>query len=171
MKTQSQQIEIYSAGRQLIKVRGVCYGIYLLSPVLFWAGWLVLNSPPEHPNPTELQQHFPLIFGLLFMLMAVSFAAGIANYQYCYVSVILFDAARSIYIIKTENPVYINQWEMPLESVVSSDFRHGEYSNIKFTIQAPWYKLKIRNRRFSFIIDLQGDIKEEKLFNDLLRGA
>jgi len=171
MKTQSQHIEVYSAGSQLIKVRAVCYGIYLISPVLMWAGWLVLNSPPEHPNPGELQQHFPLIFGLLFLFMAVCFAAGIAIYQYCYVSSIQFDAARRIYIIITENPVYIKRWDVPLESVVSSDFRHGEYRNVKFTVQAPWYKLKIRIRRPPFIIDLQGDIKDENLLDELLRGA
>lgn len=161
---------VYTAGSQLWKVRMVCYGIYILSPVLVWAGFLVINAPPDPVQHGEAAEYFPLLFGVLFILLAFAFSAGIAVYQYCYVSKISHDAADGMYIFETELPFSDRQTRLSLSDIKNSAYQHGQYEDVKFTINAPWYKIKIQSRRFAFIVDMQGEIMDEKLFGELIQS-
>lgn len=55
-------------------------------------------------------------------------------------------------------------------SGISIDFKAGETYTIKHHVRAPYIKLRLRGRRWPFIIDMQGFIADEAGFERLLSG-
>lgn len=57
-----------------------------------------------------------------------------------------------------------------LGDLLGAGFEDGETYTIKHDVRAPYIKLRLRGRRWPFIIDMQGVIADEARFERLLSG-
>ncbi|QOJ27811.1 MAG: hypothetical protein HRU80_02580 [Ignavibacteriales bacterium] len=165
----SESKTIFSAGRQVIKVRFVVYGLLLLAPVLFWAGTLVIGDPYVYNVQEQSSPAHQYFWGTLFMMMSAAIAAGILVYQDCYVTSLRQDKTTGLFTLATESLIGRRVHSFSYQDIKGWREDSGEYYNGKFHIVAPYISLRLKGRFLPFIIDLQGEVVEEEIYTLLQR--
>jgi hypothetical protein len=160
---------IFLAGKQIVKVRFVVYGLLLLAPVLFWAGTLVLDDPYVYNMQEQSPAAHQIFWGLVFMMMAAAIAGGILVYQHCYVKKIDVNKATGSFTLSTESLIGKRVHSFTRQDIKGSREDEGNFRDAKFSIRTPYVSLKLNSRRLPFIIDMQGDLVEKELHTLILK--
>lgn len=158
------QKTIFLAGKQIVKVRFVVYGLLLLAPVLFWAGTLVIGDPYVYNTQEQSSEVHQYFWGSAFMLMALALAAGILVYQHCYVKKIALNQETGSFTICTESLIGKRTRIFSHRDIKGWREDDGYYRNIKFTVSAPYISFKVAGRRLPYIVDLQGEVVEDEIY-------
>jgi hypothetical protein len=132
-------------------------------------GWLV-QSYGLHPAEGGVLKPLAtrLLMGLGFGGSGLGIIAGILLYLQCYVSRIEADDAADGYRVTVAG--WGPKLEFPADAVARAGFNDGVSHAGGISVNAPWYSLRLRGRRFPLMIDLQGDFLDEQAVDRLLQG-
>ena len=130
-------------------------------------GWLA-QSYGLHPAEGGVLKPLAtrLLIGLGFGGSGIAIIAGILLYLQCYVFRIEGDEDTGEFCVALAGL----RLTIHGEDVVRAGFNDGISHAGGISVNAPWYSLRLRGRRFPLIIDLQGDFLDQRAVDRLLDG-
>jgi hypothetical protein len=156
--TPAESTLLYTAGRQLWKVRAVM--IFLLAVGLAFVGWGVNLSQTYGLSPGDGGELRPLAerlaWGVSVGLLGLLLIVGMDLYGRLYVARIDYAAAAGCLHFET-----LRYWGSARRSVATVEIVHSKYHDGKFetedqSVDAPWYFITLKHSRFPLILDAQG---------------
>lgn len=159
---------IFDAGPQRKMVWFATLVTLVTGAVLIWLGeWLIRTyglGAAEGGVLKPLAQR--ILLGGSFAAGGAACIIGILVYLRCYVSRIEADDASDAFRVTVIWPF---GWRRRM--VGQGDVARASYSNGVFmNVDAPWYSLRLRGRRFPLIVDVQGDFPDQHALDRLLYG-
>jgi hypothetical protein len=147
-------IPLYTAGRQLTKVRAL---MLLSIACLLGGAWWWWSSAPI---PCGDSSDGPA--ALIMIAFGAAFAAGMWVYGRCYAAHIDFEPTRRQLHVRT-----VRFWGSTLRLVDVSDIQgyqvHDGRVYVRDVVDAPWVSVRLRGRRLPLLIDAQGKVLDPKL--------
>jgi hypothetical protein len=171
-------IPIYSAGRQLRKVRLIKFFSLICAAGSLWWGISLFQtyglSPGDGGVLAPLSMR--LAWGIGISLIGISFAAGMGLYGKMYVARANYDGLAQQITLETLGLFGFEQHDFPLADMIGSRYQEGWIRFGPITINlstltnvyAPWQSLRFAGRRLPFLLDLQGEMLEPDLVERLL---
>jgi hypothetical protein len=163
---------IYAAGWQGWKVRFVTVICLAGSAGIAFAGWYLgtryglelVDGGVLKPLGTRLA------IGAAFLAGAAAIAGGMWVYGRCYVQRVLAADDGSRLRIRLSGLLWGDWLDVPAGDVLTADFRAGQARGGGISVNAPWFKVRLRGRRLPLILDVQGDFVDEGRVYTLLLG-
>jgi hypothetical protein len=164
--------EIFHAGGQLWKVRLWMWISLAIWAVALWFAWELFVSYGTRPADGGVLAPLPVRlawagtiagFGFLFVL-------GMRLYGGLYVANMVFDERSETLHLRTLSFLGNRDRAFPASAIERGDFHHGFFWAGGVTVDAPWHSLRIRGRRWPFIVDAQGEFLNEPLARRLFGG-
>ena len=161
---------IFDAGPQRWKIWFVVLLSLVAGVALVWlGGWLFQSYGLEPVDGGVLK---PLgtrvLLGGGFGAAGLAIIAGILLYLCCYVARIEADDAGPRFRVTLAAPgrtLVINP-----DDVVRVGYNEGISHAGGISVNAPWYSLRLRGRRFPLIVDMQGDFVDQHAVDRLIEG-
>ena len=170
----TEPTRLYTAGRQLWKVRAVMWLMLAMGLGFLWWGVDLAQTYGLNPGdggvlrPSGERLAWGLTVGLLGLLPIV----GMQLYGRLYVARIDYAAGADGLSVTT-----LRFWgsavrAVALAQVVGSKYEDGRFE-ARQTVEAPWYFISLKGARFPSILDAQGQFTDFALAARLLglRGA
>jgi hypothetical protein len=161
---------IFDAGPQRWKIWFVGLISLACGGALVWTGGYIFQS--YGLNPLEGGVLKPLtsriLLGGAFAAAGIAIIAGILLYLRCYVTRIEADDAGGgfrVTVAGLRQPLTVS-----LDHIIRVGYSDGISNAGGISVNAPWYSLRLRGRRFPLIVDLQGDFLDENAVGRLLDG-
>ena len=168
-------IEIYRAGWQLTKVRGVMIMALACAIGGCWWGWDLFQTYGLRPadGGTLAPLGTRLALGLFLALLGIAFAAGMWIYGKLYAGAIRFDEAADMLHVHTIEYIFGGRdIAFPPSAIDAADWHEGQSDFGRgVSVDAPWFSLRIAGRRLPLILDAQGLFPDRVLAARLLRLA
>ncbi|HEX7708804.1 MAG TPA: hypothetical protein VF701_20255 [Thermoanaerobaculia bacterium] len=156
--------QIYSASRQLTKLRLVYPLCLLCGAALLWLGWSVLHTYGIHPSEGGVLApfHLRLLLGGFLAALGAFIILGIVGFmQFCYVSRIdVVDGDRLQLVlagIMAPSTVEVSEQDLRPATYHSGNYE-GEGS------ATPYLTVRLQSRRLPLIVDLQGEVVDAESF-------
>lgn len=165
--------EIYAAGSQLVKVRGMMLLSLACALGGLWWGWDLFQTVGLRPADGGVLAPLGtrLGWGLGVALGGVAFAGGMWAYGRAYVSAVRFDPAAGTLHVRTTGFLGGGETVYAERDVLGSTYQPGEaMSGRGIAVDAPWIKIRIRGRRVPLILDAQGRFPDAALAARLLKA-
>jgi hypothetical protein len=161
---------IFNAGWQLKKVWFVAVISLASGIALTWLGaWLFRTYGLEPLDGGVLKPLTTrILLGGWFAAAGLAIIAGILLYLYCYVARIEADDAGPGFRVTLATPgrkLIVNP-----DDVVRVGYSDGISHAGGISVNAPWYSVRLRGRRFPLIVDMQGDFLDEPAVDRLIEG-
>jgi hypothetical protein len=161
---------IFDAGPQRWKIWFVVLICVLCGAGLIFPGGYLLLNYGLHPDDGGVLK--PLMSRILmcsvFALPGMAIIAAILLYLRCYVMRIEADDAESGYRIALAAPG--RALTIGHDDITRVGYNDGISHAGGISVNAPWYSLRLRGRRFPLIIDLQGDFLDQHAVDRLIEG-
>ncbi|MGZ8312706.1 MAG: hypothetical protein ACXWU1_05645 [Allosphingosinicella sp.] len=164
---------IYRAGRQLWKVRAMMLLSLACAAGGAWWGWDLFSTYGLRPADGGELASLPerLAWGLVVSSLGFAFAAGMWAYGQLYVSAIRFDEEADRLLVRTVGFLAGRVRSYARSDVIESGYHAGRMDNPGgVSVDAPWFSLRLRGRRWPLIVDAQGDFPDPELAARLLRA-
>lgn len=164
--------EIYRAGSQLLKVRAIMLMSLACAVAACWYGWVIFESYGLRPADGGVLAPLGtrIAFGGCLALLGLAFAAGMWLYARLYATRIGYDEAAGTLRIRTAGFLMGAETVHPQSDVIESDWVAGRFDDPGgVLVDAPWIKLRLRDRRWPLIVDAQGRFPDRALAARLLR--
>ncbi|HWV57129.1 MAG TPA: hypothetical protein VNZ57_06625 [Longimicrobiales bacterium] len=162
---------IYHAGKQIRKVRFVQVITLLTAAAGIWGGIDAFRHYGLHPTEGGVLApiHVRLLLGGSLFALGVACIPGIWIFGRCYVRSIV--AARYPRRLRFEVAGMLRSGRIEVEvaDIVDSEYRPGAFDGGKMPVNAPWMRIRVRNRKVPLIVDLQGEIRDPRAFESLIR--
>jgi hypothetical protein len=162
----AEPVILYSAGRQVWKVRAVMW--FLLGVGLAFVGWGINLVQTYGLSPGDGGELRPLAerlaWGVGVGLLGVLVIAGMDLYARLYVARIDVAPDGELEVVT------LRYWgsalrTLPAAEIVRSKLHTGRFEPLTQGVNAPWYFITLRHARFPLILDAQGQ------FSDPVRAA
>ena len=162
---------IFDGGPQRWKIWLVVPLSLLCGGALVWLGGYLFTSYGLQPVEGGVLKPLStrILLGTGFGTSGLAIIAGILAYLQCYVSRIEADDAGGGYRVTVAG--WGPKLEFPPDAVARTGFNDGISHAGGISVNAPWYSLRLRERRLPLIIDLQGDFLDERAVDRLLDGV
>ena len=153
-------VEIFRAGRQAWKVRGVFWFLCALClGSLVWGADLIQQYGLSAGDGGVLRP-LPerLAWGGLVSLLGLAAAGGMAFYVRLYICAVWWCAARRrvrFGLMRFWGTAFL---EAGTQEILGSQFQPGDFDTLEHTIHAPWYAVRLRGRKLALILDGQGEL-------------
>lgn len=163
--------EIFNAGRQLAKVRGIMLGALLVALAACLWGWNLFQTYGLAPGDGGVLAPFAqrLALGLTIAGLGLALVFGAWLYGRLYVAALGHEAGTDRLHIRTLTFFGSRTQLVPSADVLGSTFQHGELIN-PAGVRAPWYKVGLRGRSLPLIVDAQGVFVDPALVERLLKA-
>lgn len=165
--------EIYRAGWQLTKVRGVMVMALACAVGGCWWGWDLFQTyglrPADGGALAPLGTRLAL--GLFLASLGLAFAAGMWIYGKLYAGSVRFDEAADLIHVRTiEYIVGGRDIAFPPSAVRGANWHEGrsDFAN-GVSVDAPWFGIRVAGRRWPLILDAQGHFPNRALAARLLK--
>ncbi|WP_420125183.1 hypothetical protein [Longimicrobium sp.] len=161
---------IFDAGPQRWKIWFVLVLSLLGGAMLVWMGGYVLQSYGLDPREGGVLKPLAIrvLFGIGFGVSGIAIIAGILLYLQLYVMRIEEDEASDAFRVTVAG--FGRPRTIQLGEVTGMGYNHGMFDAGGVSVNAPWYSLRLRGRRFGLIVDLQGDFHDQQAVERLLAG-
>ncbi|HEU0297953.1 MAG TPA: hypothetical protein VFR37_00820 [Longimicrobium sp.] len=129
-------------------------------------GWYSLTRYGLGPFEGGVLAPLPqrLLMGAMSILPGLATCALVIGYPLCYVTRIEANEARDEFRVRLMTG---QELTVRVEDVVTAKFSHGRFQGVN----APWYTVRMRNRRLPLIVDIQGEFLDREAARGLLAGA
>lgn len=171
-------IPIYSAGRQLRKVRFMMFFSLVCAAGCLWWGISLFQTYGLAPGDGGILAPLPvrLAWGVGVSLIGIIFAAMMGLYGKMYVARTSYNSLAQQLNLETIGLFGFEVHELPLADMIGSRYQEGWIRIGPITISlsaltsvyAPWQSLRFAGRRLPFLLDLQGEMQEPDLVEQLL---
>jgi hypothetical protein len=163
---------VYTAGRQLLKVRLLMWASVVALAVCWWQGYALFES--YGTRAADGGQLAPLAvraaWGAGVAVLGVAFFLGMWLYGRHYVAAIRMDAAGGVVEIDTLGFVGARTMRISASAVHVGRFHEGYLQTPKVTVHAPWATLRVDGIGRTLIVDAQGALLDQE-FPKRLRDA
>ena len=137
--------------------------------MVFVGGYMLLNYG-MHPDDGGVLKPLTsrVLMGGVFALPGFAILAAIGLYLQLYVTRIEEDEAGNGFRVTIAGfgaPRIINP-----DDVAGAGYNEGISHAGGISVNAPWYSLRLRGRRFPLIVDMQGDFLDEYAVDRLIEG-
>jgi ribosomal protein S18 acetylase RimI-like enzyme len=173
----SRWIPIYTAGRQLAKVRFILVLALLCAAGGLWWGQDLARHYGLSPGDGGVLAPLPerLAWGGVVAMLGLAFAAGMVIYSRIYITRILYDERSRRLNIETAGLIRPVSYEFPISAVGGSKYYTGKLGDNSLgldlgtaRVNAPWFSVQVAGRSLPFLLDQQGDFLEPLLLDQLL---
>ncbi len=164
--------ELYRAGFQLIKVRAWMLIALAIAGGACWYGWGLFQTFGERPADGGVLAPFVtrLLVGGFVALLGLAFAAGMWVYSRVYVASLAWDRDACRLVVRTPGFILTRRESFAPSEIGGTGYRKGRLVNpAGVSVDAPWHSLKIKGRRFGYIIDAQGHWLDPDLARQVLK--
>jgi hypothetical protein len=164
-------IDVYRAGWQLTKVKGMMlFSAVCAAGALYW-GWDLFTTVGLRPADGGVLRPLweRLAWGLGVAGLGVAFLAGMWVYGRMYATRIRYDAAADALHIGTLEFLATREKVYPASAVLGSSYHHGRIEGSG--VNAPWFTLQIEGRNLALIVDAQGRFPDRALAARLFKGS
>ncbi len=157
-------ILVYHAGSQVSRFRFLlyfslaCFGAAIIG--FYWIAFVVEDS--DLPN----QERW--LLALIVPTVGAAFFGGMLIYSHRYVVWLWTDDKLREVKIETMALFGEREQHFRIEDFASVDYDSGEMITRYHRIRTPYFKLRVSGQRLPYVIDLQGYISEQALFERLL---
>ena len=159
---------IYRAGKQGYKVRALSLVSLLALAGSIWAGWILFNTfgLREADGGVLASLGVRTAWAIGVSSLGLAFSGGMWLYCSLYVATVEQDGEGSRVIFKTMGFLRGGRTEISSGPPKGSRYNQG-HLRLRFTIKAPWISVRIKNRRFPLILDLQGEMVDREAMRKL----
>ena len=166
-------VPVYSAGRQLTKVRAVMAGSVVFLSIFLWLAWDSFQTYGLRPADGGQLASFGvrLAWGLGLTALGLAFPAGMWAYGLRYVAAIRRDESTGMVDIDTLRGLWRHTTRVPAASVHFGESHAGRLRTAKHTVKAPWTSLRVDGLAHSLILDDQGHLLDAEFPQELRRSA
>ncbi|WP_162806257.1 hypothetical protein [Sphingosinicella terrae] len=165
-------IQLYRAGAQLTKVRGLMLFSLVCALGTAWWGWDLFRTYGSLPGDGGVLAPLGtrLAVGIGVASIGILFALGMAAYGRIYVSVLALDEPSGTLRASTVRFVGSRALIVPLTDVFGSNYRAGRFVNpAGVSVNAPWISVRVKGRRWPLIVDAQGEFTDRSLVARVLK--
>lgn len=161
---------IFDAGRQRWKIWFVLLISLICGVTLVWlGGWLFRTYGLEPADGGVLKPLMSrILIGVAFAVPGIAIIAGILLYMRCYVTRIEADDAAGGFLVTLAG--LRRRLAVSPDDVVRVSYSDGIAHAGGISVNAPWYSLRLRGRRFPLIVDMQGDFLDQHAVDRLIEG-
>lgn len=165
--------EIYRAGSQLTKVKAFMLVTLLATAGALYWGWDLFNTYGTAPGDGGVLAPVGqrLAWGLTVAGLGLALLAGMWIYGRQYAVRMGYDAASDTLHIYTLNLLAARLEVHPAADVIASTWHHGQMDTGDISVNAPWFFVKLKDRRWRLIVDGQGQFPEPTLARKLLKAG
>jgi hypothetical protein len=158
-------VEIFHAGRQLLKVRIWMWLSLGLAAAALWWGWDLFQTYGTRPADGGRLASLPvrLAWGGTVAGLGVAFAYGMWLYGGLYVANMVYEEPRDLVHLRTLSFFGNRDRAFPSCDIEGTDFHDGFFWAGGVAVNAPWHTLRMRGARWPFIVDGQGVFVNEPL--------
>lgn len=161
---------IFDAGPQRWKIWFVLVMSLLCGAALVWVGGYMLQSYGLDPQDGGVLKPLTtrILLGIAFGVPGIAIIGGILLYLQLYVMRIEDDEAGDGFRVTVAGfgrPRVIQPGD-----VAGVGYHDGISNAGGISVNAPWYSLRLRGRRFGLIVDWQGDFHDQGAVERLLEG-
>ena len=162
---------VYSAGNRVWRVRILLWLSYAFAVwFVLWGVDLYRTYGLRPADGGVLAPEGVRLAWLAFMsLFGVGCAVGMWFYARMYIAAVWVDTARGQVMLRTVGGPWDGRIVAPQADVRAINFSHGEFRTSKMRVRAPWYTLHVSGRPGSLILDAQGAVVDEPLFQQILQ--
>ena len=162
--------QLFHAGQQLTKVRGVMLFSLVCATASLWAG--IHLAQTYGSNPADGGELAPVVIRLAWGIGVASlgfiFAAGMWLYGRCYVAKMELDEQRGELHIYTVAFFGSAKRVFPVSDIRGSRY-HGGKLYLAPLVNAPWRSVRLAGGRLPLVLDERGTfLKKEELIDKLL---
>jgi len=165
-------IEIFRAGRQLWKVRlWMWISIILAVPAIWW-GWDLFQTYGTRPADGGVLASLPvrLAWGGTVAGLGLAFVYGMWLYGGLYVANMVYDERSDRLHVRTLSFLGNRDRVFSAADVQGSSYHGGDFWAGGVAVNAPWVTVRMRGRRWPFIVDAQGEFPNRDLGRRLFGG-
>jgi hypothetical protein len=168
-----QETLIFTAGKQLRKVRFIMWLSFFLAIWAVWAGIDLSRHYGLSPGDGGVlrPQAERLAWGIGVGFLGLAFAVGMDIYGRRYVAQIFASGAEPHTQLRVETLRWWGRHSLivPASDVTGITQHHGKLNTGDHNVNAPWFFLYLKGRRFPYIVDLQGKFSQPELAQRLLK--
>lgn len=149
---------IYTAHKQIIKVRGLTWLSFVCAIGAVWAGIHLAQTYGLAPGDGGVLRPLAvrLAWGIGVAVLGLLFAAGMIVYNRQYIARMeLLTDGRTV-AISTIRPWGVHTFQVQASDIDAGRFHRGQWSAEGLTVDAPWVAVHIKGHRLAYILDLQG---------------
>jgi|GEM_PF-2186634 len=158
-------LEIFRAGVQGVKVRAIqALGLAMGVASLWFVTYILRAADPG------LTLAGRVALAALFTVFGLTFTVGLGVYGWCYVTRVVWDpdAQRcNVSLAGLFVPVHLDVEPATAPRV---RFHEGQSHKAGFSVNAPWYGVRLPGRRLPLILDMGGDFLRPDLVDRVLLG-
>lgn len=161
---------IFDAGPQRWKIWFVVFICVVCGGgLIFPGGYLFLNYG-LHPDDGGVLKPLMsrILMGGVFAVPGMAIIAAILLYLRCYVTRVELDDAARAYRVALAGPGRTLAFNH--DDIARVGYNDGISHTGGISVNAPWYSVRLRGRRFPLIIDVQGDFVDEDAVRRLVQG-
>ena len=165
--------EIYRAGSQLTKIKAfMAFTLLVAAGGLYW-GWDLFNNyglvPGDGGVLAPVGQR--LAWGLSVAGLGLAMLYGMWLYGCQYAARIDYDPSADALHVRTLQFLATREEVYAASEVVESTWHHGRMDTGEgVSVNAPWFFVRFRNRRWRLIVDGQGIFADPGLAARLLKA-
>jgi hypothetical protein len=138
--------------------------------VIFAGGYLFLNYGMQPADGGVLKPLTSrILMGGAFVLPGAAIIAAILLYMQLYVTRIEEDEVGDGFRVTIAG--FGPSLTINLRDIARVDYNEGISHGGGISVNAPWYSLRLRGRRFPLIVDIQGDFLDEHAVDRLIYGG
>ena len=166
----STKIEIFHAGRQEIKVRALSWFFLLVGLGCLWWGYDLSQSYGLSPGDGGVLRPLAerLAWGGFVALFGLALIISMDLYGRLYICRVQLDPATSQVFFKTVHWWGFRQITTTASQIIGSSYHPGDFEGGDFTVNAPFYFVRLRGHSLPLILDGQGKFVQAKLAKKLL---
>lgn len=161
---------IFDAGPQRWKIWFVVLICVLCAALFVFAGGhLFVNYGLQPAEGGVLKPLADRLFWLgVFALPGLAIIAALVLYLRCYVTRVELDDEARAYRVALAGPG--RTLAFTHEEITGVGYNDGISHAGGISVNAPWYTVRLRGRRFGLIIDMQGDFLDQRAVDRLVEG-
>ena len=164
-------VDIYRAGFQLTKVKGfMLFAALCAAGAVYW-GWDLFSTYGTAPGDGGVLAPIGqrLAWGLGVAGLGLAFLAAMWSYGRLYATRIRYDPAADALHVGTLEFLATRTRVHAASDVEDSSYHHGRMQGEGVSVDAPWFTLRLRGRRWPLIVDAQGVFPDRALAARLLK--
>ncbi|HEU4885737.1 MAG TPA: hypothetical protein VFT45_26110 [Longimicrobium sp.] len=161
---------IFDAGPQRWKIWFVLLICLICGGGMIFAGGNMLMNYGMQPEDGGVLKPLAsrMLMGGVFALPGAALIAAILLYLQLYVTRIEEDDVGDGFRVTVAG--FGSPQTLSLDDVARVSYNEGISHAGGMSVNAPWYSLRLRGRRFPLIVDMQGDFHDEPAVDRLIRG-
>jgi hypothetical protein len=161
---------IFDAGPQRWKIWFVVLICVVCGAALVFPGGYLFLNYGLHPDDGGVLKPLMsrILMGAVFVVPGMAIVAAMLLYLRCYVMRIEADEVEGGYRIALAAPG--QALTIGHDDITRVGYNEGISHAGGMSVNAPWYSLRLRGRRFPLIIDLHGDFLDQHAVDRLIEG-